>query len=78
MDERWVLSIRDQCASAGVPFFFKQWGGVIKSRKGRLLEGKTYDEYPRIVAASPPSTHERARRMTILHERFDNGAIAAE
>lgn len=23
----WVRSLRNQCASAGVPFFFKQWGG---------------------------------------------------
>lgn len=22
----WVRAIRDQCASAGIPFFFKQWG----------------------------------------------------
>lgn len=26
MHPGWVLSLRDQCASAGVPFFFKQWG----------------------------------------------------
>jgi protein gp37 len=42
----WVLSIRDQCANAGVPFFFKQWGGVHKKRAGRNLDGETYDEFP--------------------------------
>lgn len=26
MHPYWVRSIRDQCADAGVPFFFKQWG----------------------------------------------------
>jgi protein gp37 len=26
MHPDWVRSIRDQCVSAGVPFFFKQWG----------------------------------------------------
>jgi protein gp37 len=31
---------------AGVPFFFKQWGGVRKKRAGRLLEGRTWDEMP--------------------------------
>jgi len=46
MQEDWVLSIREQCQSAHVPFFFKQWGGVRKKSKGRLLQGKTYDEYP--------------------------------
>jgi len=46
MREDWVLSIRDQCASAGVAFFFKQWGGHRKSKTGRLLAGRTYDELP--------------------------------
>ena len=26
MHPEWARSIRDQCAAAGVPFFFKQWG----------------------------------------------------
>jgi len=26
MHPNWVRSIRDQCVSAGLPFFFKQWG----------------------------------------------------
>src|SRR6202163_1738855 len=42
----WVLSIRDQCERAQVPFFFKQWGGVRKSKAGRDLDGRTYDELP--------------------------------
>jgi len=42
----WVTSIRDQCQSADVPFFFKQWGGVNKKRTGRALEGRTWDEMP--------------------------------
>lgn len=46
MCEEWVLSLRNQCQDAGVPFFFKQWGGVRKSLNGRVLEGKTYDEFP--------------------------------
>lgn len=49
MSESWVLSIRDQCHSAAVPFFFKQWGGTIKKRTGRLLEGRTYDDLPVLV-----------------------------
>jgi protein gp37 len=46
MKEQWVLSIRDQCREAGVPFFFKQWGGVQKSRNGRALRGRTWDDMP--------------------------------
>jgi protein gp37 len=49
MDADWVLDIRRQCQSAGVPFFFKQWGGRQKKRKGRDLEGRTWDEMPRGV-----------------------------
>lgn len=46
MKREWVLSIRDQCAAAGVPFFFKQWGGFHKKRAGRRLDGRTYNAFP--------------------------------
>jgi protein gp37 len=46
MKEEWVIDIRDQCQDADVPFFFKQWGGVIKSKYGRELEGEYWDEMP--------------------------------
>jgi protein gp37 len=42
----WVRSVRDQCLAAGVPFFFKQWGGVRKNKAGRELDGRTHDEVP--------------------------------
>jgi protein gp37 len=43
----WVRDIRNQCQKAGVPFFFKQWGGVRKRDMGRLLDGRTHDEFPK-------------------------------
>jgi protein gp37 len=46
MKKEWVLSILRQCRAARVPFFFKQWGGVWKSRNGRCLNGRFYDEMP--------------------------------
>ncbi len=46
IDPEWVMEIRDQCLRAGVPFFFKQWGGVQKKKTGRTLEGRTWDEMP--------------------------------
>ena len=46
MDEAWVLPIRDQCAAQGVAFFFKQWGGVMKKIRGRVLDGRTHDAFP--------------------------------
>ena len=46
MQEEWVIAIRDQCQDVGVPFFFKQWGGVNKKKTGRELQGRTWDEMP--------------------------------
>ena len=46
VDAAWVREIRDHCARVRVPFFFKQWGGVFKSRTGRVLDGRTWDEMP--------------------------------
>ena len=51
MDPKWVIDIRDQCQAAGVPFFFKQWGGVNKKKAGRELEGRTWDETPLVLSA---------------------------
>lgn len=52
MDPAWARSIRDQCIAAGVPFFFKQWGGVRKKLRGRLLDGRTWDELPKTTEKS--------------------------
>jgi protein gp37 len=46
MKREWVVSIRDQCVAADVPFFFKQWGGFHKKRAGRMLDDRTHDEFP--------------------------------
>jgi protein gp37 len=46
MDPKWVSQILRACQKAKVPFFFKQWGGVQKKRAGRLLDGRTWDEFP--------------------------------
>ncbi len=48
MKPEWVYEIYDKCESAGVKFFFKQWGGTNKKKTGRLLNGKTYDEMPEV------------------------------
>ena len=45
----WVISIRDQCDKAKVPFFFKQWGGVRRARNGRRLNGRIYDGIPPLL-----------------------------
>jgi protein gp37 len=51
MDPAWVADIRDQCRRAGVPFFFKQWGGTNKKKAGRLLDGRTWSQMPQLRAA---------------------------
>lgn len=52
MDANWVREIRDICLANGVAFHFKQWGGKVKSKTGRTLDGRTWDELP---ATQPPS-----------------------
>lgn len=52
--QEWVIQLRDQCRHRGVAFFFKQWGGVRKSKTGRLLEGRTYDEFPVSTSGAIP------------------------
>jgi protein gp37 len=54
MQEEWVVEIKDQCLLADVPFFFKQWGGFRKKKAGRELEGKTWDQMPRIRQPQRP------------------------
>jgi protein gp37 len=51
MNEAWVEEIKDACARYGTAFFFKQWGGKNKKATGRLLRGRTWDEYPACIEA---------------------------
>ena len=54
MDAAWVRQLRDDCVSAGVPFFFKQWGGPRKHTTGRELDGRTWDEMPTETTTTNP------------------------
>ncbi|MGE3644522.1 MAG: DUF5131 family protein [Beijerinckiaceae bacterium] len=49
----WVEELRDSCLEQGVAFFFKQWGGKRKSKTGRMLGGRTWDEYPIDISYRP-------------------------
>jgi protein gp37 len=46
MEKEWVITIRDQCIKNKTPFFFKQWGGSNKKLNGRMLEQRTWDQFP--------------------------------
>ena len=48
VDVNWVRELRETATSAGVRFFFKQWGGRTPKAGGRELDGKTWDEMPSI------------------------------
>jgi protein gp37 len=48
LEPSWARAIRDLCLDAGVPFFFKQWGGTRRARAGRILDGRVWNEYPRM------------------------------
>lgn len=46
MKPEWVIDIKEQCEKADVPFFFKQWGGRNKKKRGRELLEQTWDDMP--------------------------------
>jgi protein gp37 len=68
MSPDWVRSVRSQCETQKVAFFFKQWGGVRKASTGRKLDGRTYDEFPEIISHPVPSA---SCRDEILEEMTD-------
>jgi hypothetical protein len=60
--EAWAASVRDQCLRAWVPFFFKQWGGVIRRQAGRLLQGRAGEGLPALghpPGITPPAASAR-------------------
>jgi len=70
MRKEWVVSLRDQCWEAKVPFFFKQWGGLHKSKTGRELDGQTYDEYPPPLNSPMPNKETRMALAAKLQYSF--------
>jgi protein gp37 len=64
MKPEWVHRILAQCIKADVRFFFKQWGGRQKSRTGRTLNERTYDDMPEIQRNAFPS--QREERVTLI------------
>lgn len=50
-DPAWVLSMRDQCAAAGIAFHHKQWGGNRPKENGCLIDGVEHKHFPAALAA---------------------------
>lgn len=48
----WARGLRELCRREGVAFFWKQWGGRTSKSGGRMLDGRTWDEYPVQIEAA--------------------------
>lgn len=73
MQREWVISLRDQCKRAKVAFFFKQWGGVRKSEAGRVLDHKTYNEFPELVRRPVVAASMRQAMIGEIEELYGQG-----
>jgi protein gp37 len=49
----WIRDLRDQCLTAGVAFFFKQWGGRTPKARGNTLDERQWLDYPTVPGLSP-------------------------
>lgn len=49
VQKEWILDIIKQCKRQKVAVFFKQWGGVRPKSGGRTINGRIYDEYPKVA-----------------------------
>lgn len=72
MLESWVTSIKNQCEVNRTLFFFKQWGGVRKSKTGRSLHGRTHDDMPSRYPRPVPSRSTRERMLTEISQHVPN------
>ena len=70
MEKHWVEDIQIACQKNGVAFFFKQWGGVQKSKAGRLLNGKTHDAMPERVVSQMPSKSQRLMAVQRVRDQM--------
>ncbi len=70
MEEEWVLDLRRQARSSGIPFFFKQWGGVWKHKSGRELRGEEHNEMPAMSPYDLPPRLVRRERTVRLRARL--------
>jgi protein gp37 len=68
----WACTLRDRCVDAGVAFFWKQWGGRTPKAGGRVLEGRTWDEYPDLPL-DHRARRERAARLGAGAGRHEPG-----
>ncbi len=65
VDPVWVRDIRDQCVAVRVPFFFKQWGGRTPRAGGRILDGRSWDQMPKLIVSpnQPDRRYRESKRV---------------
>ena len=70
IDPTWVRELRDLCVVQGVAFFFKQWGGLRPKDGGRRLDGREWNEYPKVTLKVSPNVR-RLRQLREEHSRAE-------
>ena len=77
MEPQWVYEIQLACRRSGTAFFFKQWGGKNKSRTGRELDGRTWNELPTGSADIYNAMRFRrhGRKSSTQYERDEDGYL---
>jgi three-Cys-motif partner protein len=78
----WVRGIRDQCMAAGIPFFFKQWGGQTPKSRGRLLDGRMWNEMPSrssaVTSALPSLTKGASSKRELMPTQLSKGQLLGD
>src|SRR5262249_18486888 len=79
----WIRNLRDLCQEQGVPFFFKQWGGLRSKSGGRILDGREWNEMPdhsgisQALPTGPKLSKRKADLPDGADERWDYPAHTA-
>jgi protein gp37 len=73
----WVRAVRDRCLAQQVAYFHKQWGGRTPKAGGRLLDGRTWDEFPRskVEAGCQAPTASEMKQISLMN--FDPGLVSS-
>lgn len=80
-DPEWFRSLRSQCAAAGIPLFFKQWGEhgqdmlkVGRRKAGALLDGRPHRGAPTQSAGITSLANSSAERFDSSNDRSPNAS----
>jgi protein gp37 len=73
VDPQWIRDIRDQCQSCQVPFFFKQWGGIRPKAGGRSIDGRQWNQFPKMPTAIVNLDNENRKVATTTTPGMNHG-----